>query len=47
MIKMAEEKREKIMEQAIKDAENEITTLREQYEAEFRQKTSQNTNNFE
>lgn len=40
MIKLAEEKREKIMEQAINDAETEINSLREQYEADFLKKTS-------
>lgn len=40
MIRLAEEKREKIMEQAIRDAETEIDNLREQYETEFQKKAS-------
>ena len=35
MIRVAEEKREKILEQAIQDAENEIAKLRDEFERDF------------
>lgn len=38
MIRVAEEKREKILEQAIQDAESEIAKLREEFETEFQKK---------
>lgn len=46
MIRLAEQKKETILGQAISDAEAEIAHLRSQYEADFEKKVSQNTNNF-
>lgn len=46
MIRVAEEKKEKILEQAIQDAEAEISKLRDEYDGEFQKKAGQNTNNF-
>lgn len=46
-IKIAESKKETILDQAISDANEEITILRKQYEEEFQKKIAKNTNNFE
>ncbi len=45
-IKIAEDKKELILDQAISDANEEISHLRKKYEKELQEKISKNTNNF-
>ena len=46
-IKIAESKKETILDQAISDANEEISILRKEYEDEFQKKIAKNTNNFQ